>query len=124
MYAPFQYSQKLFLEANGGLQVFSARTKIDKTTFDTLNDEQPELINSENDTGLAYGVFIGTHSRKAKVSDLLQASFQVKAGYFTGETLRYVKRGSVSVDADGFINYETAYTHPAMFVIQLGVVFH
>ena len=124
VYAPFQFSQKFFLEANGGLQVFSARTKIDKTAFDTLNDEQPELINSENDTGLAYGVFIGTHSRKAKVSDLLQASFQLKAGYFTGETLRYVKRGSVQVDADGFINYETGYTQPAMFVIQLGVILH
>lgn len=113
-----------FIDGQLGAKIFNTRTKIDKNLFHTLfNDDQPEVINTTNDVGLGYGIGAGFYTRKAlNENGNRGVSFTLRTMYIWGDKASYVKRGSVNVDSDGFVTFETAYSNTNMVLVQLGIV--
>lgn len=111
-----------FVDGILGLKVFNTRTKIDKNFFDTVVwDEEEEVINTTNDSGLGYGLGLGFYTRKDKSAGGDFASFSVRVMYLWGDKSSYVKRGSVKVIDNSRVEYETGYTRTNMILIQLGI---
>jgi opacity protein-like surface antigen len=115
-----------FIDGMLGMKIYNTRTKIDKDAFQTVIDnEQEEVINSNNDTGLTYGIGVGFFNRKFSTSENGDAvtsnnvSFTLRLMYLWGDEIGYVKRGTVVVE-NGFVSYETGYTKTNMILIQLG----
>jgi hypothetical protein len=115
-----------FIDAMLGMKIYNTRTKIDKDALQTVIDkQQEEVINSNNDTGLTYGVGVGFFNRKFKTNESGEAlttnnaSFSLRLMYLWGDEIGYVKRGTVVVE-NGFVSYETGYTKTNMILIQLG----
>lgn len=116
-----EYGFTPFVDGMLGLKIYNTRTKIDKDLLDTvLNDDQPEVIHTTNDTGLGYGVGIGFYKRKIKDEGEGKASFTLRAMYLWGDKIRYVVRGSVQID-NGAVTYETKYSNTNMVMLQFGV---
>jgi opacity protein-like surface antigen len=110
-----------FIDGMLGLKIFNTRTKVDKDLLDiVLNDDQPEVIHTTNDSGLGYGAGIGFYTRRLKSEGEGSASFIFRALYLWGDKTSYVKRGSLVVD-NGYISYETGYTKTNMILFQLGI---
>lgn len=111
-----------FVDGQVGAKIFNTRTKIDKNAFDIiLNDDQPEVINTTNDTGLGYGIGVGFFARKPLNSNgFHNPSFTLRVQYLWGDDTTYVKRGSVKVD-NGYVTYDTATSDTNMVLIQLGI---
>jgi hypothetical protein len=109
-----------FVDGMLGMKIYNTRTKIDKDLLNTvLNDDQPEVIHTTNDTGLDYGVGVGFYKRKFREAGEGKGSLTLRVAYLWGDKIQYVKRGSLKVDA-GTIDYETSYANTSMFLIQLG----
>jgi len=115
-----------FIDGQLGVKIFNTRTKIDKNLWHTVfNDDQPEVINTTNDAGLGYGIGAGFYTRKAlNENGNRDVSFTLRTLYIWGDKTSYVKRGSVGVDSDGFVTFETAYSNTNMILVQLGIVFN
>lgn len=120
-----------FIDGLLGVQTFNTRTKIDKTLLQTvINDDQPEVLNTTNDTGLNYGLGVGFFIRNAgKTSNYaidaptpwqIRGSFSVRLLYYWGDEIKYVKRNSVTVTSDNFLTFETGRTRTDMLVLQVG----
>lgn len=75
-----------FIDGLLGARIFNTRTKIDKDFLATvLNDDQPEVINTTNDTGINYCIGFGFYNRKTKTSDAEnQVSFTLRILYSWG----------------------------------------
>lgn len=116
-----------FIDGLLGMKIYNTKTKIDKDALQTvLADEQPEVIHSNSDSGLTYGVGVGFYNRKYNRDEQGEittgkASFSLRAMYLWGDEIDYVKRGTVVVGSDGTVTFDTGYTNTNMFVIQLGV---
>ena len=99
-------------------------TKIDKDAWQTvINKEQPEVIATNNDSGLTYGAGVGFFVRKdSNNAKSANGSFSLRALYLWGDEIGYVKRGSVVVDpTTGTVNFEKGYSKTSVFLIQLGI---
>ncbi|MBC6368648.1 hypothetical protein [Algoriphagus sp. AK58] len=114
-----------FVDGFVGLKVLNTKTKIDNSLLDTLLDQEYlESLLSTNYEGLGYGLGIGFFSRKIKNEPFdTSASFYLKLQYQYGDRINYVKRGSVEVDREGFITYETGKTPTSLLSLQLGILF-
>ena len=55
-----------FLDGTLGLNIANARTKIDKDIFDTLNNEEDNVLGSVTYNGLGYGVGLGFYNRRIR----------------------------------------------------------
>jgi Outer membrane protein beta-barrel domain len=114
-----------FIDGILGMKIYHTKTKIDKDAFQTiLADEQPEVVHSNSDTGLTYGVGLGIYKRKFDElgeGTTNRASFSLRAMYLWGDEIEYVKRGTLVVDPDLTVNYDTGHTNTNMFMIQLGL---
>ncbi len=113
-----------FVDGALGLEIFNTRTKIDKNVLNiVLNDGQPEVIHTTNDTGLLRTVAVGWFVRRPSKAepDRPGGSFSMRIGYTFGSPIYYVKRGSVAVN-NGFVTYEEDRTRAQMIQIQLGIV--
>lgn len=122
---PFQKHKGFipFIDGALGLEIFNTRTKIDKNALNIiLNDSQPEVIHTTNDTGLVRTIALGWFVRKPSKAnpDLPGGSFSMRIGYSYGSLISYVKRGSVVVN-NGFVSYEEGTTRAQMIQIQLGI---
>ena len=113
-----------FLDGMLGLKLFNARTKVDKDIFNTINNDEDEVINNTTDKGLGYALGIGFMSRKYREDKdgIMQKkeSLTVRITYHWGATATYVKRGSVVVD-NGNVTFETSEVKPDMIVLQVGL---
>lgn len=113
-----------FIDGMIGSRIFNTRTKIDKDISDTiLNEDQPEVINTTNDSGLCYTLGIGFFNRKSNREEL-KGSFTFRILYTWGDDAEYIIRNSIHLDANNFVTYETARTRTDMFLIQLGFMLH
>lgn len=113
-----------FIDGALGLEIFNTRTKIDKNVLNiVLNDNQPEVIHTTNDTGLLRTLAVGWFIRRSSKADPERpgGSFSMRIGYTYGSPIYYVRRGSVAVD-NGFVTYEEDRTRAQMIQIQLGIV--
>lgn len=115
-----------YVDGQLGARIFNTRTKIDKDFFDSVsNDDQAEVLNTTNDTGLNYGVGMGFYLRKPKKSfEENQVSFTLRVLYSWGADARYVKRDSIIINQDGFVDYKTGQTKTDMLNIQLGIMLY
>lgn len=122
-----------FIDASLGAKIFNTRTKIDKNLLHTvLNDDQPEVLNTTNDTSLNYGLGAGFFIRKqqenntapASSAGLVNGSFTVRILYYWGHDINYVKRDSVKITTDNFVTYETGRTGTDMLVVQFGFMLY
>ncbi len=112
-----------FVDGLLGLKVVNTRTKIDKNFFDTVVwDEEEEVLNSTNDSGLGYGLGVGFYTRKDKSEGGDFGTFTLRVVYLWGDKSSYVKRGSVQVIDNSRVEYETGYTRTNMILIQLGIL--
>lgn len=111
-----------FIDGFVGMKILNTKTKIDNNLIDTLLDEEyVESLLSTNYEGLGYGVGLGFFNRKLKSDEMQMAgSFYMKVMYQYGDRVNYVKRGSIEVDQEGFITYETGRTQTSMIVLQAG----
>lgn len=111
-----------FLDGFVGMKVLSSRTQVDNSILDTvLDQEYLESLLSTNYEGLGYGVGVGFYKRKIKEdSDNGNVSFYMRLLYQYGDRINYVKRGSVEVDSEGAITYETGKTETSILSIQFG----
>lgn len=111
-----------FIDGFVGLKILNTKTKIDNNLIDTLLDEEyVESLLSTNYEGLGYGVGLGFFNRKVKADEMQVAgSFYMKVMYQYGDRVNYVKRGSIEVDQEGFITYDTGRTQTSMIMLQLG----
>ena len=115
-----------FIDGFVGMKVLNTDTKIDNNLVDTLFDEEyVESLLSTNYEGIGYGIGFGFFKRKFKLDEMQMAtsSFYMKAMYQYGDRVNYVKRGSIEVDQEGFITYETGRTQTSMIVLQVGFMF-
>jgi hypothetical protein len=116
-----------FIDGIVGMKIYHTKTKIDKDAFQTvLADEQPEVIHGNSDTGLAYGAGVGIYNRRFCHNEqgaitTGRPSFSLRAMYLLGDEIEYVKRGTLVVETDGTVTYDTGHTNTNMFLIQLGV---
>ena len=111
-----------FIDGFIGMKILNTKTKIDNDLVDTLLDQEyVESLLSTNYEGIGYGVGLGFFKRKLK-SDAMQAtgSFFMKITYQYGDRVNYVKRGSIEVDQEGFITYDTGRTQTSMVMVQAG----
>lgn len=115
-----------FVDGMIGVKIFNTRTKIDKNALNVvLNNNQPEVIHTTNDAGLGYGLGAGWYVRKkSEGPNSVNASFTFRVMYLWGDPTSYVKRGSLMVDGNGNVNYETGHTNTNMLLVQLGLSLH
>lgn len=111
-----------FIDGFVGMKILNTKTKIDKSLIDSLVDEEyVENLLSTNYEGIGYGVGLGFFNRKLVTDEMqLASSFYMKVMYQYGDRVNYVKRGSIEVDQEGFIIYDTGRTQTSMIVLQLG----
>lgn len=114
-----------FLDGFVGMKVLNSRTQVDNSILDTaLDQEYLESLLSTNYEGLGYGVGFGFYKRKIKEdSNNGAASFYLRVMYQYGDRINYVKRGSIDVDKDGAITYETGRTETSILSLQIGFLF-
>lgn len=112
-----------FIDGQVGLNIINTRTKIDKDLFDfVVGDDYPEVLNTTNDLGLLYGGSIGFYTRKPlNENGTRSGSFFMKAGYFGGDDIEHVKRGSLKW-INGNATYQTTTTSVNNIIIQFGVI--
>jgi hypothetical protein len=111
-----------FIDGGIGAKIFNTRTKVDKDiTNIILNTNQPEVINTTNDTSLGYSVGIGFFNHKASTESMM-ASFTLRVMYLWGNEARYVLRDSVTVDANANVQFKTGYTRTDMILVQVGLL--
>jgi hypothetical protein len=112
-----------FIDGHVGINIINTRTKIDKDVVDLiLGEDYPEVLNTTNDAGLMYGASLGFYTRKQyDENGNRSASFFMKAGYFAGNDIEHVKRGTLKI-TDGNVSYQTTNTSVNNIIIQLGVV--
>lgn len=89
-----------------------------------LNDDQPEVINTTNDTGVNYGLGLGFYVRRPKEEEETKGSFTLRILYTWGAPARYVIRDSIELDQDGFVQYETAQTRTDMIHVSIGLMLY
>lgn len=113
-----------FLDGFVGMKVLNSRTQVDNSIIDTLLDEEYlESLLSTNYEGLGYGVGLGFYKRKIKEESANGTmSFYMRLMYQYGDRINYVKRGSVEVDNDGAITYETGKTETSLLLLQIGLL--
>ncbi len=111
-----------FIDGSIGAKIFNTRTKVDKDiTHIILNTNQPEVINTTNDTSLGYSVGIGFFNHK-EATGSMTGSFTLRVMYLWGNEARYVLRDSITVDANANVQFKTGYTRTDMILVQLGLV--
>lgn len=112
-----------FIDGQVGLNIINTRTKIDKDMFDLiLGEDYPEVLNTTNDLGLMYGGSIGFYNRKPlNENGTRSGSFFMKAGYFAGDDIEHVKRGTLKM-INGNVTYQTTTTSVNNIIIQFGVI--
>lgn len=113
-----------FVDGMLGLKIVNAKTKVDKSAFETILDEaQPEVINNATDTGLSFGTGIGFFTKRYDIDEdgnfMPKVSFSVRVAYVWGDKMTHVKRGSLQVDS-GFVSYDQGYSSTSMIQIQIG----
>ncbi len=113
-----------FLDGFVGMKVLNTRTQVDNTLLDTILDEENlESLLSTNFEGLGYGLGFGFYKRGSIDNvDQGQASFYMRLMYQFGDRINYVKRGSIEVDREGFITYETGRTQTSILSLQFGIL--
>lgn len=111
-----------FIDGFVGMKILNTKTKIDNNLIDTLLDQEyVESLLSTNYEGLGYGVGLGFFNRKLKADEMQVAgSFYMKVMYQYGDRVNYVKRGSIEIDQEGFITYDTGRTQTSMIMLQVG----
>lgn len=108
-----------FIDGMIGIKTYNATTKIDKNLLNIIfNDDQPEIINDENDTGLNYGLGAGFYTNGKNSQS---PGFTLRFLYLFGDEVEYVVRNSLKVTSGGLVTFDTARTNTNMFVIQLGI---
>jgi len=111
-----------FIDGSIGAKIFNTRTKVDKDiTNIILNTNQPEVINTTNDTSLGYSVGLGFFNRK-QTTGSMAASFTLRVMYLWGNEARYVLRDSITVDSNANVQFKTGYTRTDMILVQLGLM--
>lgn len=109
-----------FVDGMLGLKIYNTRTKVDKNLWNViLNDDQPEVIHTTNDTGMDYSVGVGFYNRKITDGES-KTSFTLRIAYTWGDKIQYIKRGSLKVTNDT-ITFETDYANTSMILVQLGI---
>jgi hypothetical protein len=124
----YPYPEKIgfcpFLDGMLGLKLVNARTKVDKDIFNTINNDEDEVINNTTDKGLGYALGVGFVNRKyredADGAMRKKESLTIRIAYHWGATATYVKRGSVVID-NGSVTLETGEVKPDMIVLQVGL---
>jgi hypothetical protein len=113
-----------FLDGFFGLKVLNANTQIDNSLLDTILDQENlESLLSTNYEGLGFGVGLGFYNRKFNErAETNQGSFHLRLMYQYGDRINYVKRGSINVDNDGLITYQTDQTQTGILSLQLGLL--
>lgn len=121
---PDKIGLSLFIDGMLGLKLVNARTKVDKDLFNTINNDEDEVLNNEIDKGLGYALGIGFVGRKYKENSdgtmRKKESVTVRVTYHGGEPVTYVKRGSVIID-NGNVMFETDEAKPGMIMLQVGI---
>ncbi len=112
-----------FLDGQVGLNIINTRTKIDKDVVDLImGEDYPEVMNTTNDLGLMYGGSLGFYTRKPlDENNRRSVSFFLKAGYFGGDEVEHVKRGTMKIN-NGNVTYQTTTTSVNNIVVQFGLV--
>lgn len=115
---------KPFLDGFIGLKILNTKTKIDNTLIDTINDEEYlEKLLSTNNEGLGFGLGLGFFKSKTKEEfDQGSLAFYMKLSYQYGDRITHVKKGSIEVDQDGFITYQTGHSQTSIVSIQFGII--
>lgn len=115
---------KPFLDGFIGLKILNTKTKIDNTLIDTLVDEAYlEKLLSTNNEGLGFGVGLGFFKSKIKEEfDEGSISFYMKVLYQYGDRITHVKKGSIEVDPNGFITYQTGHSQTSIISLQFGLL--
>ena len=107
-----------------GAKIINARTKIDKDFFNTINQDEDEVINNATDTGLGYALGIGFFNKKYSDGEdgatISTPSFTLRVLYHWGATASYVKRGSVVVE-NGNVLFEKGESDLNMVMVQIGI---
>lgn len=115
---------KPFLDGFIGMKILNTKTKIDNSLFDTLIDEEYlEKLLSTNNEGLGFGVGLGFFKSKIKEEfDQGSLSFYMKLMYQYGDRITHVKKGSIEVDKDGLISYQTGHSQTSLISLQFGII--
>ncbi len=113
-----------FLDGFIGMKVLNVNTKVDNSLLDTVLDQEDiESLLWKSYEGLGYGVGLGFYNRKFHdQTENKQASFYLRLMYQYGDKINYVKRGSIKVDNDGFINYQTDRTQTGILSLHIGLL--
>ena len=111
-----------FIDGMIGSRIFNTRTKVDKNVAHILlNEDQPEVVNTTNDSGLCYTLGVGFFNRKIKTDDQeMKGAFSLRVLYSWGDDTKYIIRDSIELDSNNFITYETGYTSTNMLLVQIG----
>lgn len=113
-----------FLDGFFGMKVLHTRTSIDNSLLDTLLDQEYlESLLSTNYEGLGYGLGLGFYKRKIhEEASGGRAAFYLRLMYQYGDRINYVKRGSIDVDREGIITYQTGKTETSILSLQIGLL--
>lgn len=113
-----------FLDGFIGMKVLSADTKVDNSLLDTVLDQEDiESLLWKSYEGLGYGVGFGFYNRKFNdQAENKQASFYLRLMYQYGDKINYVKRGSITVNNEGIITYQTDRTQTGILSLHIGLI--
>ena len=110
-----------FVDGLVGVRVYNATTKVDKNLLDiALNTDQPEVINSVNDSGLCKELGVGFTTNPPGNKAL--PGFTLRVLYQWNGFARYVMTNSLKVDPGGNITWQQGRADLSMLVIQAGVL--
>lgn len=113
-----------FLDGFIGMKVLNANTQVDNSLLDTILDqEELESLLWKNYEGLGYGVGFGFYNRKFNEKlKTNQGSFYLRVMYQYGDRINFVERGSIKVDNEGLITYQTDRTQTGILSLHLGLL--
>lgn len=113
-----------FLDGFIGMKALNVNTHVDNSLLDTVLDQEDiESLLWKSYQGLGYGVGLGFYNRKFNDQSVnKQGSFYLRLMYQYGDRINYVKRGSIAVNNEGIITYQTDRTQTGILSLQLGLL--
>lgn len=127
-YFPFEKEEGFtpFFDGGFGWKILSTTTQFDDTLLDTIiNGEEAVQLMSTKFGGMGLNLGMGFFNRQLpKEGEPNSASFYMKILYQYGDTINFVKRGTIKVDHFGNFSYQTGRTKTSIIVLQIGLALH
>ena len=110
---------KPYIDCLAGISIFNTRTKIKQNIVEFLDEDlQAIVLNKHSNTVLSYGIGAGLLFQVSEHSD---TAMDLRFIYLESPLARYVQKGDLSIDQDGYPIYYFTRSNTPMLMVQLSI---